>query len=131
MKELTERERAVLQLLKEGLTLQVIATRLELTRNTVSGIVYRMKAAGVSGVHYTGANGKTSIKIKPTSNLRRRGAAAPATATGPVTLLDLRRTSCRFILGDDLTYYCGEEADPAPYCQKHRAVCYTSRQTPA
>jgi hypothetical protein len=131
MKELTERERAVLHLLKEGLTLQVIATRLNLTRNTVSGLVYRMKGAHVPGAIWP-ANVRKSKKSPPPRAARRVALAeAASTASGPLTLLELKRTSCRFILGDDLTFYCGEVAETAPYCAAHRKACYTVRQTPA
>ena len=130
MKELTERERAVLHLLKEGLTLQVIAGRLSLTRNAVSGLVYRMKGAHVPGAIWPASVRKLK-KSPPPRAVRRADPQAARTARGPLTLLELKRNSCRFILGDDLTFYCGEEAEVAPYCTKHRAVCYTARQTPA
>jgi hypothetical protein len=151
-----EREEELARLWREGVGAGAIAALLGFTRNAVLGKVHRLRrrpggvmrfearattppkrkpkrvkryvrVPKVKPVVTHAAKHKEAKRAKPDQNdFARQKSAIPA---GPLTLLELSPTSCRFILGDvkgPLTLFCGRPKDVergGSYCAEHRDRC--------
>jgi GcrA cell cycle regulator len=100
----------------DGLSYGQIADRLGMSRDTVAGLVNRMKLAG------QGRNAARGGRRKPAPD------AAPKAATA--NLIDLGRGCCTWPIGDPKSpafAYCGAAIDGrGPYCVAHRRKAYTA-----
>jgi len=104
------------QLWKQGLSVNDIAKKLDVTKGVISGIIHRAKKDGVKfEPRTTGVVRKRSVsrtierKPKPVSNVVR-----------------LKHDSCRYILNSDMTapIFCSNTIHHRSYCKEHARLCY-------
>jgi hypothetical protein len=136
-----EQKARILALWEAGETGGQIAAKMKVTRNTVAGILGRMRAAGK--VDYRIKPKKPPkivkekfirIKVKPPveviAPLPPLPTPAPGTPGIEITRLNLR--TCRYIVTGNgtpsSTLYCGGEVTRGAYCTYHGEMCYTGRE---
>jgi len=140
-RRLSARDKEILALWKTGLTGRQIAEKLGMTRGAILGLVNRLRIAGY--VKYRAKNPRPKrdaprkAQKPPEKNLDRfelSVSAAPPlipepVQTRPLTIMELGRRSCRFILNDGKPssfLFCGKTTDKGSYCLEHHKVCFTN-----
>jgi len=132
----------IVKMCEEGLSGTQIGEKLGLTRSAVIGMVSRLRRKG-----HVFARDEKQIREKRIIEEKKNGGVKnqPFKAkkkladhpikleipqmpirSGGIDLIDLKRTSCRFIIsGDDaVVRYCGEDQDRGAYCAEHYKICY-------
>lgn len=126
---------AVINLWQEGKSSGQIAESLNITRNSVMGIIHRAKKEGL--VLRTGPKTvlieKNIVKAKPKPIVEEvaviefeKPQLPPKPANGKV-LEDLRHGDCRYIISMHDTYgavYCSDPIERVSYCDAHAKLCY-------
>lgn len=136
-----ETKSTIIHLWNEDKSAGEIAALLQMTRNSVIGIVYRARKNFEKGnvrqerkkkekpPKKVRANSK-KIKIKPIVEV----VDVPIIEITPkidlvesCTLNELKYNSCRYIVCEgnyETTKYCGKQIDRESYCQHHYSICY-------
>ena len=146
----------IVELWEEGLSGTQIGELLSLTRNAVIGVVNRLRKKGFKFKRNEKVEHKKRVSLareKREEDYQKRNAKKLKkplvievekqekiypipilpTRDGGIDLIDLKRTSCRFIVsGDDTPIkYCGETQDRGAYCRDHYKICYYPAKIPA
>jgi GcrA cell cycle regulator len=144
-----DRVEILTQLWTDGLSASEVARKLGgVTRNAVIGKLHRL---GLLGTRATASapHAPRPSRLPKAARARaalprpppRSGSLAPAPPcpqpqdqlTGTILqLTDLRRTTCRWPIGDPQAEgfsFCGRRATRGPYCGSHAAVAYQPRTT--
>ena len=111
--ETEERKEKIFALIKQGLSYTQIAELMGVTKNAISGFVYRDRE-------------KVPIKLDPTvawvkKRKHKINLDMLVNADG-ITIFELKETTCRYMIGDHR--YCGQIVAKIAYCQKHADDCY-------
>ena len=125
----------VISLWQEGKSSGQIAESLNITRNSVMGIIHRAKRDGLSlrSGPQTVLKKKAPIKEKLKPAVKKVAVIKvekPQLETKPKkgkTLDDLRHGDCRYIISMHDTYgavYCSDPIEKASYCDAHAKLCY-------
>ena len=97
----------------EGLSADLIAEGLSVTRNAVIGKAHRLHLP--SRTEVTTRSGQ--VRVMPKRQVTKRG----------VPLSDLRDSSCRWPLDDGL--YCGDPVVRGSYCSTHSKASYRDAES--
>jgi len=131
-----EKKYQVFNLWQQGMSSSRIAEEMGISRNSVMGIIYRLRKGGVDlAIHkktnknyHEPKNGISEPVYDPATPETNVAQQAP-TKNIPRTigLLDLKMDSCRFIVSDDNdpVCYCGKKIMRSSYCEDHYKRCYT------
>jgi hypothetical protein len=154
---LTEKQKSIVEMWEKGRPSTEIADLLGITRNSVMGIVFRLRKRGLimrvdNLAKQKGYLSKPQKKPRPSAPPRlppkpkvddptaqKRQEEAEKfreffqrrDADREVTILDLKYNSCRFIAGEVMahkTIYCGKPVVKRHYCAEHASLCYVKRQ---
>jgi hypothetical protein len=141
---LTDRQKAhVVKMWHEGRTSGDIAAAVGVTRNTVAGILGRMRAAGKIGYRDQKKkknNPKPVVEVKLIAIVEVVVPPPPPPPPLPqslnggkgINLLQLNYRTCRYIIKGQgsvaSTFYCGYEVKRGAYCEPHAAMCYNGRE---
>jgi hypothetical protein len=132
----------IIKMWEDGLSGTQIGEKLGFTRNVIIGIISRLRHKG----HVFNRDEK-QIREKRLEEEKKNGGVKnqPFRAkkklsdqtikleipempvrSGGIDLIDLKRTSCRFIISgeDTVVRYCGEEQARGAYCAEHYKICY-------
>lgn len=122
-----------------------IAAELEITRNSVIGVIYRFRKNGKATRGRIKARKPVKIFIKPKKEKKEKVKGVKKVKPqivqkiepdqGPfigicdqnVTLEGLNFYSCRFIVNEgfyDEALYCGRKIHKESYCNHHYSICY-------
>jgi len=105
-----------------------IAQELCLTRNTVMGILHRLKKTGE-----VGPRPKLAFKINSPKMAAKTKKLPPVFIKAkpvnhmPKKLMQLRADSCRYIVNDGHAahfLFCGKPKEKGSYCMDHAKLCY-------
>jgi hypothetical protein len=136
----------IIKMWEQGLSGTQIGEKLNMTRNTVIGIVSRLRRKGhvfardekeqhkkrviearkVREKDYAKRHAKKPIIIIP-KDLPVVAAPALPTTSGGIDLLELKRLSCRYPISPDEApemIFCGKPQEHGSYCKEHGAICY-------
>jgi len=135
----------IIEMWEQGMSGSKIGDNLNLTRNSVIGFVNRLKRSGhvfkrdekdqhkkrvieerkIREEKFAQKN-KEIISTTPPKNIPVEKIPVLPTRLGGIELVDLKRTSCRFIISgeDPVTRYCGDEQNRGAYCEYHYKICY-------
>jgi hypothetical protein len=145
MDDLKPEIKKIVDMWNTGASSSDIAHEVNRTRNSVIGILNRLREKGYS------VNRKAALKTKP--DLKRRKVREVKTSRGWVrqrdidikqilirakknysenpsvgmTLMDLKSTSCRYVIETHSkhgTLFCGNENYKRSYCEEHFRLCY-------
>lgn len=129
--------RRVLDMWGNGKTGGEIGAALGLTRGSVMGLIHRQRKMGEKKAARVGERNKfpskKEVERKQVHEINRLYKKTPPPPEGSLSILDLRLSSCRYIVceGDAwTTRYCGAETKRGPYCEHHAALCYTQAVGP-
>ena len=144
-RELTERDKLILSLWKKGLTGTQIGLKLGTTRSAILGLINRLRAAG----YYVDYRAKKRRPKKYAPSKPRKApekkldqfellmaapvVVPPSEPSRPLTIMELTRRSCRYILNDGKPssfLYCGKTTERGSYCYEHHKICFTVIQKP-
>lgn len=119
-----EIKKKVCTLWNEGLTTSKIGEELGMTKNSIVGIVNRLRKAGVC----LQERGSGTFKVKkPRPFVRKPQPKTAYVANEPVDIMGLTFRSCRFIVEDGneiTTKYCNKRVYKQSFCKDHHAICY-------
>ena len=141
--KLSDETKKILELWDSGQSATEIGKQFNLTRNAVMGKVHRARQAGVKMARYkiirTGAKPAPVRKVKnkriimKAKKENRPLPVPPPIPTPsknkkikPVSLLDLKSWSCRYMVNEDKTkpFFCGAPKEIRSYCKMHADLCY-------
>ena len=141
--QLSDENRKILELWDAGQSATEIGKQFNMTRNSVMGRVYRARQVGVKMARYktirTGAKPAPVRKVKnkriimKAKKENRPLPVPPPIPTPsknkkikPVSLLDLKSWSCRYMVNEDKTkpFFCGAPKEIRSYCKVHADLCY-------
>lgn len=96
----------LVEMWNSGLTATEIGKELGVTKNAIIGRVNRLREKGVG--------------------LRTRSEPEAFMPKSNITILELKDTSCRYILNTDTSsaVYCGKPKEHNAYCKAHAELCY-------
>jgi GcrA cell cycle regulator len=141
---LRETEKKIIAKWKDGKTTSQIGADLGVTKSTISGILARLRAKGVDVGREK--DERKCVKSKEARAAREEAIRnpppppAPPPEVGRLTIMDLKKTTCRWPYGDarkEGVTYCGSKVmKGCVYCEAHRLKAispYIPRglQTPA
>lgn len=119
-----ETRQRVRELWNNGLTSGEISKELGITRNSVVGIIDRLRGKGF----FVRIRGKGAFKVKkPRPLVIRPSRELPPVLGTPTDILGLKFRSCRFIVeeGDvKTTKYCNNRIYKQSFCNHHYSLCY-------
>ena len=141
----------LLKMWEDGSTSGQIASELRVTRNTVAGILGRMRAAGKVGYKDPTKNKtkpkppkvvvakpeplpKPKVEIELVAVIEVVPPPMPQPLNGGkgIDLYRLNYRTCRYIISGEgaaeSTFYCGHEISRGAYCEPHAAMCYAGRE---
>jgi hypothetical protein len=133
----------VLKMWAEHKTGGDIAAKLNITRNSVMGLLGRLRSKGIidyrdpaSKKNATPAEKRLKKLRNPSvPNLRRKKLPPLPPVdeqTRPITLLELKLDSCRFVINDSNKaadfLFCGQPKHTGSYCKEHHAICYVKAE---
>lgn len=134
-----EQAQQILALWQEGLTGGQIATQLSITRNSVLGVVHRLRKRGAD---IEGRIKKPQVRIKIIEAVKGQEEEiilenifipiekSIVNEDNEYTdLMGLRFNSCRFIVEEgnvETTKYCNKAIHRSSYCKDHYKICYVS-----
>jgi len=130
MKWTSERQQQVRDAWDEGLSVTLIAERLEVTRGMVSGQVRKMKLPKRSPERQPHDGRKVKQRGRPMNVAPRlvQASTIPPHLTPPTiwkTLLGLEFGECKWPLGERDFVFCALETKPGlPYCACHARIAY-------
>lgn len=106
----------IFALIDQGHTYEKVAEIMGngMTRNAVSGFVYREKNKRTK----LNPHAHTVKKIKNKINLDM-----PVTSEG-ITIFELKENTCRYMIGNHK--YCGQDVSLQSYCKAHAEACYVT-----
>lgn len=117
----------VCELWNAGKTGGEIGSELGITKNSVVGIVDRLRRSGVE-VRIRGTGTFKVKKPRPLVRKPQNDTARPKNVPGvPTDILGLTFRSCRFIVesGNELTTkYCNKRIYQKSFCREHHDLCY-------
>jgi hypothetical protein len=133
-----DRKEEIRKLWQEGISGASIARQLGMTRNSVLGIVYRLRKLGFQLEERAAMKAPSEPKPKPVAKAAEPPRAKEVVAQivwperpkeniSGVGILALRMSSCRYIVEDGDTEtrkYCNEKKVRGSYCQKHYDICH-------
>lgn len=140
--QLSDENKIILELWEAGQSATEIGKQFNLTRNSVIGRVYRARQIGVEMAKYkiirTGAKPVSIRKVKNRRIIRKAKKEnrplpvlpPPVPSKNkrikPVSLLDLKSWSCRYMVNEDNTkpFFCGAPKEVRSYCKVHADLCY-------
>ena len=132
----------VIKLWEEGLSGSEIAEKLDITRNSVIGAIYRLRKQGHILSRHEDSK-KNPINAQKDIN-KKRLVSKPeyiplptpkpkrVTKSKGITMEKLKYYSCRYIVEEgnyETTKYCGERANKCSYCEEHYKICYYPART--
>lgn len=140
---LRETEKKIIAKWKDGKTTSQIGADLGVTKSTISGILARLRAKGVDVGREK--DERKCVKSKEARAAREEALITPPPPPPPevgrITIMDLKRTTCRWPYGDPrqaggLTYCGSKVTKGCVYCEAHRLKAISpyvprSLQTPA
>lgn len=119
-----ETRQRVLELWNSGLTGGEIGKELGITKNSVVGIIDRLRRKGF----FVKSRGEGTFKVKKPRPLVIPPIKETSSVIGtPTDILGLRFRSCRFIVeeGDaKTTRYCNHRIYKQSFCKHHYGLCY-------
>jgi hypothetical protein len=119
-----ETKAKICELWNRGMTTSKIGENLGITKNSVVGIVNRLRKAGV----HLQERGSGTFKVKKPRPLVRKPEKKIRPVYGsPVDIMGLAFRSCRFIVeeGDERsTKYCNSRIYDKSFCREHHDLCY-------
>ena len=136
MIELTEADEVIIRMWNDGDAASDIAAVLNRTRNSVIGRIYRLRSAGIMlrqrdqkqrAVKPKNPNWKKVQAKAKQARLKVRKRKVPEKPVECLTILELNRNNCRYIIGEPHgvhTIYCSAEVYSRSYCKKHHDLCY-------
>jgi GcrA cell cycle regulator len=131
--------KAILELWGKGLTGKQIGEKLGMTRSAVLGKIARLRKWGLAEYRDPASKKNATPEEKRLKKLRNpvvpnlgRKKLPPLPPvdeeTRPITLLNLRLDSCRFVINDSNKaadfLFCGQPKHIGSYCKEHHAICY-------
>jgi hypothetical protein len=129
----------IIKMWTEHKTGSEIAAKVKMTRSAVMGMVGRLRNRGLLEYRDPASKKNATPEEKRLKKLRnpvvpnlRRKKLPPLPPideeTRPITLLNLRLDSCRFIINDSNKaadfLFCGQPKHIGSYCKEHHAICY-------
>jgi GcrA cell cycle regulator len=135
-KELSDNDKRILALWKDGVSGSDIAQALGVTRASIMGRLFRLRGMGVSTERDrlpSSPEGKEpKVKAEKKQKVYRTKRIYYPTKANPrrkhfMTIMDLKSDSCRYIVdvcGEEGHLYCGKEQTRGSYCADHAALCY-------
>lgn len=135
-KELSDNDKRILALWKDGVSGSDIAQALGVTKGSIMGRLFRLREMGISTERERSPSSpeakepkvKAEKKEKVYRTNRIHFPPAPRRRHGSgISILELKRSSCRYIVGwceEDLHLYCGKEQEQGSYCGAHARLCY-------
>ena len=115
-------ENKLIKLWEKGLSGKEIALELGTTRSAVLGKIHRLREK------YPISRRVNTSKMEPTMVAKQSDPPIEVFENHTfLTLFDLKRTSCRYIIhmdSPDGALYCGEVIDRGAYCKEHADRCY-------
>ena len=125
VRKMTEEKRQqIAAMWQEGIAASKIGDKIGASRNSVIGVVHRLRASGVDlSRHSENRIIKKKIKKVEPVILKRTVVDLPES----ITLLELKYMSCRYIISEEAAatvLYCGKHIDKASYCKDHYKLCY-------
>jgi len=153
MIELTKDDEVIIRMWNDGNAASDIAAVLNRTRNSVIGRIYRLRTVGImlrqcdqkqravkpknpdwKKVQIKAKQEKPKnpdwkkVQIKAKQDrLKVRKRKVPEPPVGCLTILELNRNNCRYIIGEPHgvhTIYCSAKVYSRSYCKKHHDLCY-------
>jgi len=142
--QLSDENRKILELWDAGQSATEIGKQFNMTRNSVMGRVYRARQVGVKMAGYKKI--RTVVKKAPVRKVKNRRIIMKARRENkplpvppppptpsknkkikPVSLLDLKSWSCRYMVNEDKTkpFFCGAPKEYISYCKVHADLCYS------
>jgi len=132
----------IIKMWEEGLSGTQIGEKLGLTRNAVIGMITRLRHKG-----HVFERDEKQIREKRLEEEKKNGGVknqpfkhkkkledhpvkleipVMPVRSGGINLIDLKRTSCRFIISgeDAVVRYCGDKQERGAYCADHYKICY-------
>lgn len=109
---------------------------LALTRNAISGLVFRMKLPALPKPPRIAGPGtprvrKRYLRRKPPPEqpppkivVHRIVHTPPPLPAGSYGFFDLKPSSCRYPTGNGPFLFCGETKADGPYCKEHTKLCF-------
>lgn len=137
-----EETQEIVRLWNTNMSASQIAKRLGVTKNSVIGKISRLRAKGVY-LRVREESSKPTKKPNPLlpdraiklSSVSVGGHVhhTPVLAIGTqfVGILDLKPSSCRYVVSDDAAdgVYCGATRTHKAYCAAHAALCYVKEKS--
>lgn len=147
-----EIQQKIREMWDQNLTTREIGAALGLSKNSVCGLLHRMRTKGVD-LPKKPRNGSTRTqkreqiaKVEKVTALKVKAAAKPvepvpeivvpvvppplpkpAEKQGRFRFIDLRRNSCRYVVSGKTAeefMFCGEPKKRGAYCEEHAKLCY-------
>lgn len=120
----------IVKLWNGGMSGSEIATNVNMTRNAVLGLIYRMRRDGFEFERPSTALSANNVrKRKKPSRKLQIGINLSAASEG-LNILDLSLFKCRYIISESTGFdavYCGKKTHKEAYCEQHYKLCYTPR----
>jgi hypothetical protein len=127
---INERKEIVKSLWEDGLTGSEIAAKIGATRNSVLGLIARLRKIDPSvkprGRWMPQGKKPTPPVVKPKNPVAIK-AQKQKDPDSQIGILSLKIFSCRYIVKDGDIYtrrYCGKNIDRSSYCADHYKLCY-------
>ncbi|UOF77796.1 gcra cell cycle regulator [Caudoviricetes sp.] len=126
-REFNERHNKVGELISNGLSINKIASNLNLTKSQVEVSIDHLRQKGL----LKRPIGKNSdhLAAAVANKAKLKDVDWPYIATNGVSLINLKQNQCHFPCQDGL--YCGEEVSRRDYCAKHYAIVYVPEKKKA
>lgn len=119
-----ETRQRVRELWNNGLTGSEIGKEIGITKNSVVGIIDRLRRKGF----FVRIRGEGMFKVKkPRPLVIKPSKETPSVLGTPTDILGLKFRSCRFIVeeGDaKTTKYCNNRIYKQSFCKHHHGLCY-------
>lgn len=120
-----EGKAAIKEMWNSGQTSSQIASVMGVSRNSIIGIVNRMRQSG-HNILEKGCKRAKKVPKKTVVATNKKKEPAPR-LLGEVDILGLTIRSCRFIVSEGNfrnTLYCNKDIVKGPYCADHYKLCY-------
>jgi hypothetical protein len=142
-RELSPRDKLVLDLWNKGLTGLQIGVKIGATRSAILGLINRLRKAGYVEYRAKNPRPKKEAPQKPKTARQKKldqfelllAAVPPIVVPEPIqepckplTIMQLTRRSCRYVLNDGKPssfLFCGKTTDRGSYCEEHHKICFT------
>lgn len=119
-----ETKQRVQELWNKGMSGGEIGKELGITKNSVIGIIDRLRRKGF----FVRVRGEGTFKVKkPRPLVKKPVKKVPSEIGTPTDILGLTYRSCRFIVEDGTavtTRYCNSRVHDKSFCKHHYDLCY-------